>query len=625
MATETYDFEDGTLGSTITTTTAPFDNGSDPSCDVTYGPGINGDLAMRIDYHATSGAQNYANRIMYLSGGAVATCYSRGTFTFTRYMPSNQCALMTYYETGSYREEVRFNTDGTISIYDYQATARDTSAVAFGLGDIFRLEWKRTATTQELRIFHGANLYGTTADEVLTGTSTGSDVNRIYFGSRISFGNSNPNYTCLDIDDIGYDTTTWLGAPTDAGTTGVQYLSKSAYQSSSDPASMGIPEPEGAAVGDVCIVLFAHKEASPTINTPSGWTLIATEEAGQGANGSSNGGTARAWAFGKVLDGTESWPVSFTTDIPGAGYATVIGQGYLFRSRTADAIGFTGSSGDDNTAGTAWSVTTGALTTEPHDAVIVVSAINDTTSATAEALAQTGATFGPVEELLEFALWGNNFKVTHITALAEVVTGAAATAITYTMTQPGTSGDSPAGPSVVTIVHLDTVDPQDITGSTSLDFGMGITAGDGELSYRDVGGPDEASLDFGMTTGSGGVFSAGEVFITGVTSLDFGSGTNPSGAVEASIANDSVLYRISPGNAPGPGKISEHPLWRRVDRIPTPYSIVVEDGVARRVRYPSNDLDPDTVYLGGHEYQILDTHEHYAALVAAGITMEEIG
>jgi hypothetical protein len=69
-------------------------------------------------------------------------------------------------------------------------------------------------------------------------------------------------------------------------------------------------------------------------------------------------------------------------------------------------------------------------------------------------------------------------------------------------------------------------------------------------------------------------------------------------------------------------KMTRGGLYRYVDRVPQELSVVISGDTARTVHKPSASLDPDTVFLGGHEHVLASNDPRLAILQAAGYDLE---
>ena len=85
----------------------------------------------------------------------------------------------------------------------------------------------------------------------------------------------------------------------------------------------------------------------------------------------------------------------------------------------------------------------------------------------------------------------------------------------------------------------------------------------------------------------------------------------------------SALYRLVLPQRPARKSRGPSRLGIFLDSVPATYSVVIEDGVARRVTYPSAGLPADTVFLGGHEHLLEAGDPRIAILEAAGFEMVE--
>ncbi|SOD80161.1 hypothetical protein SAMN06272781_6898 [Streptomyces sp. 1222.2] len=156
--------------------------------------------------------------------------------------------------------------------------------------------------------------------------------------------------------------------------------------------------PAGATAGRLAVlqVVSAHTDESiPT--TPSGWNLAGTLSGGGGVFGAAAGPRRLTW-FTRVLVGSDAAP---STRIPSGSTGSLVCGRILVLDRSAGtgwrwAVSF----GEDTTSGTGFSAAAStALTWAAGDFAVLGYAVSvSTASATAEAVAATGITFGTVTE-----------------------------------------------------------------------------------------------------------------------------------------------------------------------------------------------------------------------------------
>lgn len=210
--------------------------------------------------------------------------------------------------------------------------------------------------------------------------------------------------------------------------------------------SLSVAYPANITAGQLLVLFVGNKYPTNAPATPSGFFAPSGNQYSRG------GGTAGAdtgdvyiTVFLRIADGTETGNLSVT--ITGAN--TTIG--IMFRVTKAAGVdwGYACAGGSDNTAGTAWSVTAGSNPgVVAGDMVFVGSTVcGNTDTATAEAITQTGVTFGSMVERQDsgsntgddISLWITEHPVNSGTGSANPV---------YTATVAGTGSATAAGASL---------------------------------------------------------------------------------------------------------------------------------------------------------------------------------
>lgn len=211
--------------------------------------------------------------------------------------------------------------------------------------------------------------------------------------------------------------------------------------------------PANISTGQFLLLAVVNKYPANGPATPAGWTFLAAAQAsgGSGAAGVDTGNVFIT-VFYKVSDGTETGTETVTIASGNSSY------GKIFRySGAANGdpipVQVTAVNGTDNTAGTAWSIVTGAVEIHAGDMVIACSGINtDAYTYSAEAFSQTGTTFGTVNEFWDSnTLQGDDCGL--VVADVLVSSGSGTGALTYTMTASGTATNRPAGATVVFVLR----------------------------------------------------------------------------------------------------------------------------------------------------------------------------
>ncbi|CBG73144.1 hypothetical protein SCAB_61231 [Streptomyces scabiei 87.22] len=191
--------------------------------------------------------------------------------------------------------------------------------------------------------------------------------------------------------------------------------------------------PAGATAGRLAVlqVVSAHTDESiPT--TPSGWNLAGTFSGGGGVFGAA-AGPRRVTFFTRVLVGSDAAP---STRIPSGSTGSLVCGRILVLDRSAGtgwrwAVTF----GEDTSSGTGFSAAAStALTWAAGDFAVLGYGVSvSTASATAEAVAATGITFGTVTERADDAVTdGHDARL--ITATGAVSSGSGTQSPTVTAT-----------------------------------------------------------------------------------------------------------------------------------------------------------------------------------------------
>lgn len=261
------------------------------------------------------------------------------------------------------------------------------------------------------------------------------------------------------------------------GTTGAQ----STHTDAITPAVVG-------SAGQLAVlqVLSGHP-SDPVPSTPSGWTLVGSASGGGGAFGAS-AGPRRLTYFARVLVGGDANP---TTAIPsGSAGSLIVGRIFSLSRTAGTGWRWAASFGDDQTSGTAFSVTgTTSLTWKAGDfAVLGYGVASNADSYTAEAVTATGITFGAVTEQADAAVTtGNGASVALATCSVSSGTGTQAPTITATL---ATASTGIAGVMRVREASSDVnASPQSVFPPRNLVSATGLTGDDitTVTLYRQVG------------------------------------------------------------------------------------------------------------------------------------------
>lgn len=234
--------------------------------------------------------------------------------------------------------------------------------------------------------------------------------------------NSISNYADLDISVEVADATT---SPTPA----VTFVSIGA--GANGGTSVAPTYPASIAAGDLLVLTVTSGGAtSPTPSTPSGWTSWGSYVTTDGTYGIDTG-PRRVTVFTKVAAGGETGTLAVTVTGGDSCRGSIMRVTKGQASYTWD-VAATG--GDYSAAGTAVSVTGGAIGFAPGDLVIVSNCQRvDTVTQSAQALGASGITFGTLTNRTSTAVTtGNDHR--HVIDSRPVSTGSASVAPTWSYT-----------------------------------------------------------------------------------------------------------------------------------------------------------------------------------------------
>lgn len=249
--------------------------------------------------------------------------------------------------------------------------------------------------------------------------------------------------------------------------------------------SLTVPCPATVAAGNLLVLVIANKYPTNGPSQPTGWTTPSNNQysGGAGAAGVDSGNTYIT-IFTREADGTEGG-TNVSVTLTGAN--TSLGRIFRF-SKTAGSWGIAIAGGGDNSAGTAWSVTSGA---DPGvasgDIILVASALNgNTDTGTSQAISQSGATFDTMAERQDSGT-NNGEDCSLIVTTHPVITGGTGN-LTYTMTVGGTGSSTAAGSTAFVRVREVssgvTVDGISLTATATLSVGIvDFTVTDGGVNY----------------------------------------------------------------------------------------------------------------------------------------------
>jgi hypothetical protein len=228
--TLTNSFEGGTDGATITAAGSGGASGS-AFDSVFIGTGDTLAYSAALAAHGTLGLQVAVGTpakeasvswIASLGGPGLAQAWFRLYLNVPAFMASGTNRVVRVRNGTTYCGGIGYNAAGQIVTLNTSGAVQTTSATALAAGQWHRIEGyligSATAGQIEVRIFAGANMDGTTPDEVNTTPAT---VNTSGTFDTVAFGNpqSVAAHTCY-LDDLGASTTGYIGPVAGAGITG---------------------------------------------------------------------------------------------------------------------------------------------------------------------------------------------------------------------------------------------------------------------------------------------------------------------------------------------------------------------------------------------------------------------
>ena len=141
-----------------------------------------------------------------LTGWSGNKFFSRSFVKFNEAVTANAVIQVLQTSGGGNLAQLQLMTTGILRIRNV-ATAVGTAVTAITYGEWIRLEWDvdGDAGTQELRIYTGANVNGTTPDETLTGAYTNGAIGLTKYGTTVAITNT------FWLDEIAIDDTATPG------------------------------------------------------------------------------------------------------------------------------------------------------------------------------------------------------------------------------------------------------------------------------------------------------------------------------------------------------------------------------------------------------------------------------
>jgi hypothetical protein len=574
--------------------------------------------------------------------------------------------------------QVQMTATGAIRLAsDGAANTLGPSTTTFAVNEDYRLEWLYNNGAVELRIFKGADISNDVATPTETLSTTGwptGTVGRGMFGNGTAWGVA----ASLWYDNCSIREDTWvnLKATGTTATAGLASIGLSAQQptenvrpsgglasvtiSGQQPGEVVAPNASTASLtisGQGASESVRPTAQAPTIGvvahaptegvlSPAGAASIALS--GQGATVAVQQGTvvsAQAASLGiaaqsvtpAVTPGSQAATLGIVGHAPtaairpSAGAATLGVSGQAAQGRVQPTAGVANVSvaGQGASESVTPPATTAAVSLTANNAVVVIGATAPAQSASATFTAHaptvaarpssTTATVGVTALNPTVTTSGNTTAVAGLASVglsaqsAAVAVRLSASTSTWALagqTAPG-SVRPPAGAATVAVAGL---------APTKL--------------VRPSAGLAPVTLAGQAATGATGTFVSAGLASIGLTAY----GAKNALIVRAGLASIAVAvanptasgvtavltyYRlIMPKRAKR--KMTRSGLYRYVDRVAQELSIVIDGSTARTVTKPQSNLDPSTVFLGGHEYVLASNDPRLAILQAAGYDLEVV-
>jgi hypothetical protein len=232
----------------------------------------------------------------------------------------------------------------------------------------------------------------------------------------------------------------------------------------------------GALAGDLgIIVTYTSHSTDATPATPAGWTFAGSYSGGVGTFGA-NSGVRRVTVFTRVMAGSDA-----AVSVTGTGFSESVVASYLVKAANGSTPTVSVVGGADNTAGTSYSVATGAIDVAVDDLLLAATCINGYSGSPSgvPTFSLAGATFA---EVLPNGYYnyntGNGMQMTNWAA--RVSAGAGNAALTFSLTYTSTTGNTPAGATALLRIRgaAYAMDGQQPGGGCG---GFGKKGGDGAL------------------------------------------------------------------------------------------------------------------------------------------------
>ncbi len=270
----------------------------------------------------------------------------------------------------------------------------------------------------------------------------------------------------------------------------ITYQSAGAFAySAASGTSVAPAYPASVASGNLLVLIIGMKPTTAnggTVTTPSGWTLITslTGAGGYGATLGADTGNTNIFAYYKVAAGGESGSLTVTIGNNNVSW----GQIHRLTNATG-AWSVAGATGSDTSAGNvsiAFSSNPGVTSGDYIlGAMVIPTDVTTPAQFSAEALSQTGATFGAVTEVEESDS-GNGNDIGGFVVRATVSSGTGSVSPTMTATAGGTTTNV-RGPGIFIRMRESTPAVVSVTITSDGTVSYGTLAASGTKSTIELG------------------------------------------------------------------------------------------------------------------------------------------
>lgn len=350
----------------------------------------------------------------------------------------------------------------------------------------------------------------------------------------------NASYTCVVTETGGTSPGASTSAPAVVRVGLVLIATGTVAYSASGGTSVSPTYPAGLAAGDELVLIVGMKPSTAdggTITTPSGWVLDASrtgandgDTGGYGTSLAADTGDMNIWQFSKAATGSESGSLAVTIGTNNVSYAMM----FAYRAPPGYTIAVAAVTGKDTTAGnlSITPATDPGVTAGDYVlcALAIPTDVSTPTQFSAEAITQTGVTFGTITEYAEpDTTTGNDLG--GLLFGAPVNSGTSSAAPTFTATAGGTTTNV-RGPGIFTRLRA-------TSSSSSANLTAGATAsgtltGLGALACSAAAGAS-CSGTLGTTgsaaSASAGATCSGTLTGIGLLSANLSAGATASGAL----------------------------------------------------------------------------------------------